>query len=105
MCQSAAQVTMLHMGAMGKCRLSGIAQTWGVRARSIEHQQKRAWPVAPVQNAGAIAGTASEGLQQYGSAIPCRMTRICLLNRRVRSRMHGGVGVGCEAFSYPDWAL
>ena len=31
------------------------------------------------------------------------MTGICSLNRRVRSRMHGGVGGGGrEAFSYPD---
>jgi hypothetical protein len=30
------------------------------------------------------------------------MTGICSLNRRVRSRMHGDVGGGREAFSYPD---
>ena len=71
----------------------------------MEHQQKRTWPVALVENPGAIAGLASEGLQQFGSAIPCGVTGICPLNRRVRSRMHGGVGGGGrEAFSYPDWA-
>jgi hypothetical protein len=59
--------------------------------------------MAIVQNSGVIAGTACEELQQYGAAIPCRMTGICSLNRRVRSRMHGGVG-GREAFSYPDLA-
>ena len=59
-------------------------------------------PMASVQNSGAIAGFASEDLQQYGSAIPCRMTGICSLNRRVRSRTDGGVGGGGrEAFSYP----
>jgi hypothetical protein len=93
------------MEAMGKVRLSGIAQTWCVSARCMEYQQERTWPVAIVQNPIAIAGSASEGLQQYGFAITCRMTGICLLNRRVRSHMHGGVGGGgCEAFSYPDWA-
>lgn len=41
--------------------------------------------------------------QQCGSAIPCRMTGIQTLNRRVRSRMHGGVGGGDrKAFPYPD---
>ena len=100
---AAAQVTMLHLEAMGKGRLPGTAQTRRIRARSMEHQQKRPWPVAPVQNPGAIAGLASEVLQQFGSAIPRRMTGICSLNRRVRPRMHGGVGGGGrEVFSYPD---
>ncbi len=61
--------------------------------------------VASIQNPGAIAGSASEGLQQYGSDIPRGMTGICSLNRRVRYRTHGGVGGGDrEVFSYPDWA-
>ena len=89
---AAAKVTMLSLEAMGKVRLQGTTQTWCVCARSMEYQQKRAWPMAPVENPGAIAGLASEGLQQFRSAIPCGMTGICSLNRRVRSRTHGGVG-------------
>lgn len=100
---AAAQITLLHLEAMGKSRLSGTAQTRCDCARSMEHEQERTRPVAPVQNPGAIAGPASEVLQQFGSAISRRMTGICSLNRRVRPRMHGGVGGGgCEAFSYPD---
>ena len=84
--------------------ISGVAQTRCVGARSMEHQQERTRSVASVQDSCAIAGFAGEDIQQYGSAIPRRMTGIYSLNRRVRSRMHGGVGGGgCEAFSYPDW--
>jgi hypothetical protein len=54
--------------------------------------------VASIQNPGAIAGSASEGLQQYGSDIPRGMTGICSLNRRVRSRTHGSVGGGDREF-------
>ena len=100
---AAAQVTMLPLEAMGKGGLSGAAQTWRDCARSMEHQQERTRPVALVQNPGANAGFASEILQQFGSAISRKMTGIYSLNRRVRSRTHGGVGGGgCEAFSYPD---
>ena len=100
---AAAQVSMVHMEAIGKVRLSGVAQTRCVGARSMEHQQERTLHVAPVQDSCAIAGFAGEEIQQYGSAIPCGMTGIYSLNRRVRSRMHGGVGGGDrEAFSYPD---
>jgi hypothetical protein len=89
---AAAKVTLLYLEAMGKSRLPGTVQTRRVCARSMEHQQVCTWPVALVENLGAIAGLASEGLQQFGSAIPCGVTGICPLNRRVRSRMHGGVG-------------
>ena len=82
----------IPLEAMGKGGLSGIAQMRCVCARSMEHQQKRTRPVAPVENPGAIAGLASEVLPQFRSAIPRGMTGNCSLNRRVRSRMHGGVG-------------
>lgn len=100
---AAAQVTLLYLEAMGKGRLPGTAQTWRDRAGSMEHQQKRTRPVAPVKNPGTIAGFAGEVLQQFGAAIPRRMAGIRSLNRRVRSRMHGGVGGGGrEVFSYPN---
>ena len=101
----ATQVTLLYLEAMGKGRLSGTAQARRIRVGSMEHQQKCARPVATVENPCAYAGAAGEVLQQSGSAISRRMTGICSLNRRVRSRTHGGVGGGSrEAFLYPDWA-
>lgn len=33
-------------------RLSGTAQAWRYRARSMEHQQIGPWPMAAVQDAG-----------------------------------------------------
>jgi hypothetical protein len=71
---AAAQVTLLSLEAMGQVRLPGTAQTRRVCAGSMEHQQERTRPVAPVENPGAIAGSASEDLQQFRAAIPRGMT-------------------------------
>ena len=66
----------------------------GLPEATQTRRKKRTRPVASVENPGAIAGLASKVLPQFRSAIPRRMTGICSLNRRVRSRMHGGVGGG-----------
>ena len=46
-------------------RLPATAQTRCVCVGSMEHQQKRTWPMALVENPGAIAGFAGEGLRQF----------------------------------------
>ena len=40
----------------------------GERARSMEHQQVGAWPVAPVEDPGACAGANGAVLSQFGAA-------------------------------------
>jgi len=67
----ATQITLLHLEAMGTHRLPGTAQTGCDRARSLEHQQVRASPLAAVKDPGARTGTAGAVLQQY------RATRSC----------------------------
>jgi hypothetical protein len=54
------RLRMLRMEAMGIEGLSRVAQTWGIRARCMEHQQERAWPVANLEDPGTVAGHASE---------------------------------------------
>jgi len=103
-----ATVTLLRMEAMGIEGLSRAAQAGRVRARSMERQQERAWPMANLENPGTIGGDANEFLPRDGLAtIGCgqglkRMHSTQRIAVYV-TRMHGGVGGGgCEAFSYPD---
>lgn len=76
------QVTLLSLEAMGKSRLSGIAQTRSDSARSLEHQQIGAWPMAVIKDPGAHAGSASKVLYQCGATRPGGEVGICSLNRR-----------------------
>src|SRR5690349_1148524 len=98
------QITLLHMEAMGTSGLPGTATARGERARSMEHQQVGAWAMAPVEDSGAVAGSAGEVLQQSGSAESGRMIRSsCHRTAVYVTRPHGGEGGGGrEAFSYPD---
>ncbi len=77
--------------------------TGGVSVREAWNTSKSAhclWRLS--KNPGAIAGLASEVLPQFRSAIPRRMAGNCSLNRRVQSRMHGGVGGGRLVESLPS---
>ena len=76
------QVTLLSMEAMGESRLPGTTQTRSDSARSLEHQQVSAWPMAVIKDPGAHAGTASKVLQQYGLTRPRGEVGICSSNRR-----------------------
>jgi Reverse transcriptase (RNA-dependent DNA polymerase) len=103
-----ATVTLLRMEAMGTEGLSRAAQAGRVRARSMERQQERAWPMANLANPGTIGGDANEFLQRNGPA----RTGASQGRKRMHStqrtavyvtRMHGGVGGrGREVPSYPD---
>jgi group II intron reverse transcriptase/maturase len=99
---------LLSMETMGIGGLSGTAQARCVGARSMEHQQKRAWPVAPVANPRTIAGPAGEILQTLGAAQPGRGQGMSSGYSTQRTagyvtRMSGGVrGRDCEVPSYLD---
>ena len=103
-----ATVTLLRMEAMGIEGLSRAAHAGRVRARSMERQQERAWPVANLENPGTIDGTNNEILQRDGPATIGSgqgLTRMHSTQRTAMyvTRMHGGVGGrGREVSSYPD---
>ena len=103
-----ATVTLLRMEAMGTEGLSRAAKTWRVRARSMERQQERAWPMANLANPGTIGGDANEFLSRNGPARPGASQGLRRMHSTQRTavyvtRTHGGVGGEIrEDFSYPD---
>jgi RNA-directed DNA polymerase len=54
-----ATVTLLRMEAMGIEGLPRIATARRIRARSMERQQERAWPVANLEDPGTVVGDAN----------------------------------------------
>ena len=103
-----ATVTLLRMEAMGIEGLSRAAQAGRVRARSMERQQERAWPVANLENPGTIDGDANEFLPRNGLATIGFGQELRRMHSTQRTavyvtRTHGGVGGrGREVPSYPD---
>ena len=85
------------MEAMGIEGLSRAAQAGRVRARSMERQQKRAWPVANLEHPGTIDGNANEFLQRNRPATTGSGQGLTRMHSTQRTavyvtRMHGGVG-------------
>ena len=104
----AAAVTLLRMEAMGQCGISRTQETRGQRARSLEHQQERTWPVAAESNASIESGTArkvvsSNGTARVGTGQGSMRSTVMQGTAGYVTRMSGGVGGrGREASSYPD---
>jgi hypothetical protein len=102
------QTEMLPVEAMGKRRLSRVAQTRRNCAGSLEHQQIRARAVAAIENTGVESGAAGENVQQHGAAIfmRCTLNSGRIVDHRNAGyvvRMSGVVGGrGREVSSYPD---
>src|SRR5690606_9916529 len=78
------QTTLLSLEAMGTSRLPGTAQARCKRARSMEHQQIGARPLAVEQHPGTEAGITSAVLHELGAAGHCGAAGIYSSNRRVR---------------------
>ena len=104
----ATAVTMLCMETMGQRGLPRTQETRGQRARGLEHQQERAWPMAIEQNAGTESGTAcknvsSNGAARTGTGQGSMRRTVVQGTAGYVTRMSGGVGGrGREASSYPD---
>src|SRR5690606_21236158 len=78
------QTTLLSLETMGTSRLPGTAQARCKRARSLEHQQIGARPLAVEQHPGTEAGITSAALHELGAAGHCGAAGIYSSNRRVR---------------------
>ena len=104
----ATAVTMLRMETMGQRGIPRVKETRGHCARGLEHKQKRAWAMAPEQNASTESGTArkvvsSNGVARTGTGQGNMRSTTCQGTAGYVTRMSGGVrGGGREAFSYPD---
>ena len=104
----ATAVTMLLMETTGQRGLPQTQQTRGQRARSLEHKENCAWPIAVDSNANAFTGAAFAFLSSNGAARTgtghgsMRSTKFQGTVEYV-TRISRGVGVrGREASSYPD---
>jgi|GEM_PF-5586737 len=80
----ATAVTMLCMETMGQRELPRTQETRGQRARSLEHKQECAWPMAVESNASAESGTTCKVVSSNGAA------RICTGQGSMRSTMFLG---------------
>lgn len=70
---------MLYLEAMGQGRLSGIAQTRGVRAGCMEYPQVGAWPMEAVEYPGAGTGFAGAVLPQSRATVSCGQVGIIFI--------------------------
>ena len=93
---------------MGQRGIPRVKETRGHCARGLEHKQKRAWAMAPEQNASTESGTArkvvsSNGVARTGTGQGNMRSTTCQGTAGYVTRMSGGVGGrGREASSYPD---
>ena len=104
----AAAVTLLCMEAMGHCGIPRTQEARGQRARGLEHEQERAWPMAAESNTSVDAGTAreivsSDGAARTGNGQGSMRATVIQGTAGYVTRMSGGVGGrGREVPSYPD---
>ena len=96
------------MEAMGQCGIPRTQEARGQRARGLEHEQERTWPVEAESNASPVAGAAceivsSDGAARVGAGQGSMSVTVIQETAGYVIRMSGGVGgSGREVPSYPD---